>query len=242
MEHRTQTYVLSIAGFDPSGGAGLLRDASVIEDCGAKPLGVCTAITAQNYESFGALHHLPLEQILEQIAALKIYPVKAAKIGLIKNCNYLTVVLNKIQEIFPGLPTVWDPVLASSTGGQFFDLGESNGLDTILSKLSLSTPNAIESEKLLRVLGLKSWLDIPASVLVKGGHKAGECAVDQLITDGEQHEFSSPRLAVNMRGTGCTLSSLIACNLAQGLDLKAAISEAKSLMQRYLESEVQYDS
>jgi hydroxymethylpyrimidine/phosphomethylpyrimidine kinase len=135
-------YVLTIAGFDPSGGAGVLADCKTFEQHGVYGFGVCTAWTVQTDDSFLQLHWLTAEQIIEQLQPLlKKFVVSACKIGIIHSPETLIEVIRLLKEHNPAIHIVWDPVLKASAGYDFHAVKSFHSLEAILASVSLVTPN-----------------------------------------------------------------------------------------------------
>ena len=113
-------YVLSIAGFDPSGGAGILADIKTMEALQVQGFGVATSLTYQNENAFLGLHWISLERIIAQLKPLiSIYPISVVKIGLIESPTVLQGLLNYLKENLPSVRIVWDPILRASAGFDF---------------------------------------------------------------------------------------------------------------------------
>jgi len=212
-----QTSALTIAGFDPSGGAGLQADLRVFESLGVVGWSVTTAITIQNTKGVHGVHPVDPSILREQLEAVfsDARNLGAVKIGMLGGAAQVRVVAEALRKWKPK-NVVLDPVLASSGGVPLLD--DPSALDELIPLCDLVTPNAHE----------------PAggrSVLLKGGHFVGATAVDSLYVDGEiVRTFRAPRLRAEMHGTGCLLSSAIAAHLALGASLFDAIENGKALV------------
>lgn len=234
--------VLSVAGFDPGGGAGLLADVKSFEQHGVHGFGVCTAVTAQHDGAVRHLRWLTAEEILVQISTLaERYPLAAVKIGLISDLTVLGQILDRLDRWNAAAPVVWDPILAASAGFPFHDGWRSEELLGISSRVTLVTPNRVEMATLLRPLGVEDGageLSARCAVFLKGGHGEGSESVDLLLQQGRQvMALRAPRVEGEpKRGTGCVLSASIAACLARGLDLIAAVTEAHGYVQRFIRS------
>lgn len=239
--------VLVIAGSDSSGGAGLVRDVQVIADFGARASCVITAVTSQTHSQVLGTCRLTPEVVLQQLrTALQSGPVGAIKIGMLASGAIVCAVLKELPDR-ARTPIVVDPVLSSSSGTALLD---SEGVDLLRDQLlrrsTVVTPNLIEAATLLGCAQAIGDVDQatqaeqllqfgPEAVLLKGGHGAGEEAVDVLATRSAAPIFlRGTRVNANMRGTGCALSSAIAALLAAGASMESACREAKAYMHKEL--------
>ncbi len=231
--------VLTIAGSDSSGGAGIQADMKTISALGGYAASAITAITAQNTVGVQAIHPIPPEMIAAQITAvMDDLPVDAIKIGMV-NDNAIVVAIADTLKKYSSCPIVFDPVMISTSGHRLI---HQDTIDIIKKYLfpiaSLITPNLHEASVLLN----RSLNDVDSmkqaakelsatygtAVLVKGGHLADEEMCDVLFAKGSFHLFKGKRIdSNNLHGTGCTLSSAIATLLAQGHDLPTAVAQAK---------------
>lgn len=225
--------VLSIAGSDPSAGAGIQQDLKTITNLGCYGATVITALTSQNTMGVQGVMPVPAQVVESQLRSVfSDLRVEAVKIGMIPNVEVAEVVVKVLAEekARRPLPIVCDPVMVSTSGTRLMD---SQCVLYVYHKLfplcTLITPNLPEQD-LLSQLGAA-----PTSCLVKGGHAEGEEMTDVLYLYDEggrnQHCFTSPRISTtNLHGTGCTLSSAIASWLALGKSLVPAIRNAKDYM------------
>ena len=223
--------VLIIAGSDPSGGAGVARDVETLALHGVVAAIALTAITVQTDAGVSKVHALPPELVAAQIAAALVGGVDAVKIGLLHRADIVMAVVRALGGI--AVPVVLDPVLRSSSGVSLLDAaGQAALLRDLIPRVSLVTPNLPE------MAALPGCRDA-AAVLLKGGHGQGQRSVDQLWIGGKLHyEFSRPRHAGTMRGTGCALASAIACRLARGQDLATACEGAGDWLNRRIAAAV----
>ncbi|HSE21336.1 MAG TPA: bifunctional hydroxymethylpyrimidine kinase/phosphomethylpyrimidine kinase [Pyrinomonadaceae bacterium] len=238
---------LTIAGLDPSGGAGVIADIRTFVSLGCFPTMALTSITFQNTTGvFGAVHQTAatLRGQLEPVAAD--LEVAAVKTGMLPTAEIVACVADLIQELKLPLPVV-DPVMVSTSG---HDLIGPEAFQVLTSRLlplaRLVTPNIPEAERLagfsikneddMRKAG-RAILDQNVSVvLIKGGHlgRQGSGIVDLLMgQDGVELELRSEFVDVGaIHGTGCTLSAAIAANLARGLELLDSVRTAKDFVDR----------
>ena len=233
------TAVLVIAGSDPSGGAGLVRDVRTLGQFGVQALCAVTAVTAQSDAAVSAVHLIPPELVSAQIrAALASRRVAAVKLGML---GTRATVLAVAASIPPrtAVPLVLDPVLAASSGAELLDAaGRAALLETLLPRVTLLTPNIPEAAALLGTSRARTDEELlrqgqalralgPEAVLLKGGHASGTDSTDMLFETQGVHRLTAPRVAATCRGTGCALAAAIAAGLALGLELRAACARAK---------------
>ena len=234
--------VLSIAGSDPSGGAGIQADLKTFAALGVYGMAAITALTAQNTLAVTSVNEVPPEFVAAQIDAVfaDIVP-DAVKTGMLSSAAIIHVVAEKARAFgFQNL--VVDPVMVAKSGDRLLHEDAVRALREELIPLAfVVTPNLPEAAAITGhpVESLddmhKAARAIHAlgagNVVVKGGHLAGDVVTD-LLFDGERfHDFSGPRVATkNTHGTGCTFASAIACYLAKG----EAVSEAVRLGKAYL--------
>src|SRR5436305_8273825 len=142
-------YVLSIAGFDPSGGAGVLADCKTFEQHGVYGFGVCSAMTIQTDSEFLNVHWLGVEQILEQLRPLtEKFKITACKIGIIDSPDSLIEIIRFLKKHNPAIHIVWDPVLKASAGYDFHSENAFHNIEAILAAIDLVTPNYDELQRL----------------------------------------------------------------------------------------------
>ncbi len=238
--------VLSIAGSDPSGGAGLQADLKTFAAMGCYGMAAVSALTAQNTQGVSAIHLPPAAFVAEQIRTIFAdIDVAAVKVGMLGAPETVEAVASVLRTR-AGLRIVVDPVLVATTGAALGDDAVIQALRRHLFPLAtLVTPNGPEAARLSRkeppttrrgieTLAKELWTETPVAWLLKGGHGAGPTA-DDLLFDGEPHWLSSPRIdTTNTHGTGCTLSSAIAACLAKGADLRTAVAQAKAYVDHIL--------
>src|SRR5215207_9694133 len=243
MSSKLKPVVLTIAGLDPSGGAGIVADIKTISALGCFPAAALTSITFQNTTGvFGAEHQTAATLRAQVDPIVQDLSVAAAKTGMLPTAEIVAEVARLFTEESLPAPVV-DPVVVATSGDILIDVEALQILKTSLFPLArVVTPNIPEAEKLAgfsiqnetdmrRAAELIQLLGARA-VLVKGGHrevKAGE-AVDILLSDdGKFTEFRSEYIDVGeVHGSGCTLSAAIAACLAQGMTLEDAVGTAKT--------------
>lgn len=233
--------VLTIAGSDPSGGAGIQADIKTITVHKMYAMSVVTALTAQNTTGVFDIMEASPEFVAAQLDAVfqDIFP-DSVKIGMLSSAGIVEIVAEKLKA-YGAVNIVVDPVMVSTSGSKLL---RDDAVEAVKEKLlplaDLATPNIPEAE-FLSGIGIRGEADMIAAakmiaesygsaVLLKGGHKIND-ASDLLYKDGKCVWFRSRRIDnPNTHGTGCTLSSAIACGLAGGLSLTDSISRAKEYL------------
>ncbi|ABK76864.1 hydroxymethylpyrimidine phosphate kinase [Cenarchaeum symbiosum A] len=245
MAKRAAPYVLTVAGSDPSSGAGIQGDLGTISRMGCTGLSVITAITAQNSSGFTGAEPVPTSMVaLQMQAVLSDYDVSAVKVGMVLTVPVIRAVSRGLEEL--DVPVVLDPVMHSTTGGRLLDDAALPALSKhLVSRADVVTPNASE----LAVLsGMKAGTAVQArtaatKLLDRG---AGAVAVtglagrgkiyDQVVTSKEHFEVSGRRIRGESHGGGCAYSAAMAASLARGMGLKAAAREAAEHSRRSIAS------
>ena len=231
--------MLSIAGFDPSGGAGVLADCKTFEALETYGFGICSAITYQNDVTFQGVEWLQVAEMELQLELLaNRFDVSCAKIGLIQDLEQLDVVTNRLRELWPEIKIVWDPILAASSGFVFHESMDFKVLQQVAQKFALITPNLVEIEKLAPGALIEDKareLARVAPVLLKGGHAKGFLVTDIFFSGDNREQFESPRHAnAGKHGSGCVLSAAIAAHLARGCSLQSAIEGSRAYTEKFL--------
>lgn len=231
--------IVSIAGFDPSCGAGITADVKAAEQCGVYCLGVCSAITIQNENHFKAVDWVRPEIIVEQLEILfeKHHPT-FFKIGLIECIETLLQVVKTIRSHNPRAYIVWDPILQASSGFMFHSC-IAEKLDTTLCNIDVITPNDTELNALLGTTELSSLQEIVhrtgCQILWKGGHKVTQNAEDILISkDSAIEYFTVLRSGSDKHGTGCAYSSVVTALLSKSVSLNSACRYAQFYVSQLL--------
>ena len=238
--------VLSIAGSDSGGGAGIQADLKAFAACGVHGMTAITAITAQNTVAVSAVHAIPPELIVEQVRAVADdIGVDAVKIGMVGTAAGIDAVAQALDELPPQTPVVLDPVMVSESGGQLLEPSARSALvEYLLPRATVVTPNLHEARTLVgrdphdggaprRSSELASARrSAPRSVVITGGHR--ERAVDVFYDGSQLVEISGERYPDGAaHGSGCTHSSVLAARLAWGdSPLEAATKRAKRMASR----------
>ncbi|KPJ67836.1 MAG: hypothetical protein AMJ43_02455 [Coxiella sp. DG_40] len=246
MHSKKYTCVLTIAGSDCSGGAGIQADLKTFSALGCYGMSVITALTAQNTSNVDAIHAVPAEFVGRQIDAIfSDIKVAAIKIGMLHDVNVIEIVADKIKTFPYNVPIVLDPVMVAKSGSILL---KNTAIEFLREKLiplvTIITPNLPEAQ-LLSNREIESRHDMEQvakvlcqkalhAVLIKGGHlhhsdKCADClyvkATDRI------YWYEAERIKTkNIHGTGCTLSSAITSYLALGHSLRDAVAKAKTYL------------
>lgn len=240
MSVATPPVVLTIAGSDPSGGAGIQADLKTFAALGVYGASVITALTAQNTLGVSGVLPIAPEFIERQFEAVTAdLAVAAMKSGMLGDAATVAVVAELASRLSQ-VPFVVDPVMVATSGDVLLDPEAIAALrELLIPRARLITPNAAEAAKLLDRPLAESSQEVeaqaeallklgPGAVLLKGGHGSGAEAVDVLADASGTRRFARPRIATrNTHGTGCTLSAAIAAHLARGEALNEAVRLAK---------------
>ena len=241
--------VLVVAGSDSGGGAGLQADLKTISALGGYGATAVTALTAQNTQGVFAVHEVPPDFVRRQMAAvLEDIGADVVKTGMLAHAGIIEVVAEALQSLAGAVPLVVDPVMVAKGGAPLLAGAALDALRTLLlPRAALITPNLPEAEALLgRAIAGRAAMERAAAdllalgcgaVLLKGGHMDGDDLLDVLARPSGLAVFSGRRIATtSTHGTGCTLASAIACGLAQGMDLMAAVERGRVFVRRALQT------
>ena len=235
--------VLSVAGSDSGGGAGIQADIKTISLLGSYAATVLTALTAQNTRGVSSIHGLPPSFICDQLdAVLSDIPIDVIKTGMLHTPAIISALAERLGERKVYIPMVIDPVMVAKGGASLLELEAVQVFcDQLMPLAYLLTPNVPEAERLLgRTIKNESEMELAAvdlhamgaaNVLVKGGHLAGHLSTDILFDGTRCHRFNSERIFTsNTHGTGCSYASAIAAHLAQGEPLLTAVAKSKTFI------------
>ncbi|MNJ85541.1 Hydroxymethylpyrimidine/phosphomethylpyrimidine kinase [compost metagenome] len=235
--------VLSIAGFDPTGGAGVLADVKTFEQHHCLGMVVLTSNTNQTETDFISVDWFEKDLILNQlIPILKNYQISAVKIGIIENLDTLSAVLALVKASFPLVPIIWDPVLSASSGFELHASWNPESFREVLKLVSLITPNENEVKRITQTedeIEAAFQLAQFTQVLLKGGHSSVRLGVDLLFEGGIPREIppkTDPEKCLPKHGSGCILSAAIASNMALGENMLDACQKAKHYIEKRLAS------
>ncbi len=239
--------ILTVAGSDSGGGAGIQADLKTIMAMGCYGMSAITALTAQNGLGVRGIQPTPPEFVTLQLQAVdEGFPIAAAKTGMLFNAG----IIHAVAEAFKNrsFPLVVDPVSVATSGSRLL---EESAVDALVNELipmaDIVTPNIPEAEmlsgmKIVDLTGMTMACEKilklgPGAVLVKGGHNPGAHEVTDVLmgVDGMPQLLPQKKVkTTNTHGTGCTLSSAIAAGLGQGLDITAAVKHAQAYLNRAL--------
>jgi hydroxymethylpyrimidine/phosphomethylpyrimidine kinase len=238
---------LTIAGSDSGGGAGIQADLKTFHAHGVHGLSVIAAITSQNTRGVTAVHPVPLAHIRSQLdAVFDDFPIAAVKTGMLGNAATVRLVAKELRKRKPAWLVV-DPVMISTSGSRLLD---EDAVAAVIHELiplaDVLTPNLPEAEALLGY-PLKTPKQLAKAgeallalgargVLLKGGHGRGSKVIDRYIDARGVMEIHHPRLAREGHGTGCTLASAVAAELAKGATPRQAVRRAVAYVQRALKN------
>jgi len=243
--------VLSIGTTHPWNIAGVGLDAQIVAEFGLRSVTVVAGLTAQDESGVRERFAVPAKVVRAQLESIPRDHLSAIRVGAVFDEENVREVARFLRSK-PEIPAVVDPVFDATLGGRFG--GEASFAafrSAMLALPAILTPNIPEAERLtectisnkdemiaaahaLRAMGLRA-------VLLKGGHLAGD-PIDVLVTAQETKVYTQPRLALIMRGTGCTLAAALACELAKGRRLEEAVESARAYVRKKIEAQITYAS
>lgn len=233
--------IMTVAGSDSGGGAGIQADLRAIVANGGFPTTVLTALTAQNLDGVTDVHGVPPSHVEAQLSAVTDgFPVSAVKTGMLWSAETIDTVVAGQRRT--QCPWVVDPVMVATSGARLLqDQAIARYVDGLLPLASLVTPNLDEAAVLLGEASIADADHEDAATtlasrfgvafLVKGGHRRGDL-IDVLAEGGRVHRFAGVRYPVNTHGSGCALASAIAAHLGAGAGLVAATQAGLAYIQR----------
>jgi hydroxymethylpyrimidine/phosphomethylpyrimidine kinase len=232
---------LTIAGSDPTGGAGVQMDLKTFSACGVWGCSAITALTVQGIHGVESVHGTGPEIVASQVRILlKEMPVGAVKTGMLWDTSTIRAVCRTLPT---QVPLIVDPVLAASSGGSLFEHGCEEAVDIyekeLIPRAHVFTPNLPEAEKILSCTikndqdiedAARAFLDMGASsIVMKGGHlDEGTTVRDRFFTADTRLVLEGPRSPHRLHGTGCCFSAALAAWIARGSDPRTAFSRAKA--------------
>jgi hydroxymethylpyrimidine/phosphomethylpyrimidine kinase len=235
-------FAVSIAGLDPSAGAGILADIKCFEQHRVYGFGICTALTVQTDSDFISNEWLGIDKIIAQLEPLvEKFRIMACKIGLIKDLPELEHLIRYLRRKTPDIKIVVDPILEASAGYSFHNWGNIlERMHPVLHMIDLLTPNYPEMEAIGGRLKVEEAAKIwsgSCPILLKGGHNSAERGTDYLFEGEEVHAFRSDLLLAHAKhGSGCVLSASVTANLALGHSVFASCGLAKTYINHFLNS------
>ncbi len=235
-------YVLSIAGFDPSSGAGVTSDIKTFEQHKVYGLGAVTAVTYQNESDFDGVKWLTDEEIIQQLIPLaKLYSPVSIKIGLIESATTLVKLLDWIKQNWPQAFIIWDPIVKATAGFSFHTDLHRHIESLIAGRIHLITPNLPEYQQLFNTADAQQLASkLKTAILIKGGHSQGNTVCDTLYSHQQKActKIESQKVKGDWQkhGTGCVLSSAIAAEIALGKSLAEACLSAHFYVKKIIGS------
>jgi hydroxymethylpyrimidine/phosphomethylpyrimidine kinase len=230
-------HILSIAGSDPSSGAGIQGDLKTFSALGVYGLTVVTAITSQNTVKFSNVEEVSPEMIKNQIESVfSDFQISAMKIGMVYSSDVIKAIHSKLRKI--NVPIILDPVFESTTGGMLLQKDAFYDFKKLLVPLAfVITPNIPEAEKLAS-MGIRTTSDVrraaskirnmgAKNVIIKGGHLKDSQVTDYILEKSKFYSLSGKRMQVTSHGGGCSYSASLAVSLAKGKDLRESAIFAK---------------
>lgn len=233
----TKPAVLLIGGLDPQGCAGIMADSLTVSAHGCHPVTLVTCLTEQTQSGLSHLGALEVSQFMTQYqACVADFDIAAIKVGLVPNLEIAQAVLTLLKQ--HDVPVIWDPVLASTSGGVSVSSEVQNYLvEQLLPEITLLTPNRVELAQLTHQDNHVNATEVLineglSACLVKGGHIDSHWATDYFKDNSHSFYCYTNKQAKNVRGTGCVLASSIASNMALNHDIRDAVVLAKAYLTR----------
>ena len=233
--------VLSIGGFDPCAGAGVLADIKTFNSFNCYGMAVCTATTVQSENMFLSCAWLEEDLIIKQLQTLLVqYHFDFVKISLVPSWEFILKLTKLLQNANQHCKIILDPVIKASAGFHFHNKVDQSLLEQVLKSIYLITPNIPEALFLSQnneVERAVEYLKSKCNLLLKGGHGSNSATVlDQLFVGNKVYKFESIRIKAEKHGTGCVLAAAISALLSKGESLENACERAKNFLQDFLQS------
>ncbi|EAR11900.1 phosphomethylpyrimidine kinase [Polaribacter irgensii 23-P] len=239
---KSAPYILTIAGLDPSSGAGITSDIKTFEAHGVYGLSACTAVTVQNDIAFKECIWMEKHSILNQIETLfDRFSVAVVKIGIVQSWEVLHSILETVKKRNPRAKIVLDPVLKASAGFVFHAAQDLVVFEKVLLLCDFITPNYEEIKELFPEKTMEETIEFISqrtNVYLKGGHNLAKKGWDE-VYHSKTAKFNIPPIGFTVfdkHGSGCVLSAALASNLALGNSLKKSCLKAKSYTEQFLNS------
>ena len=239
---KTNNYIVTIAGLDPSSGAGITSDIKTFEAHQLYGLSVCTAVTVQNDIDFKKCLWMDKALIISQIETLfERFDIAVVKIGIIESWEVLLLVLNRLHLLQPKIKIIVDPIIKASAGFDFHSQENQDILDKICSQCYIITPNYDEIQQLYPDLSVdETIIHISrfTNLYLKGGHRLDKTGLDVLYHSKTLVKNIPPRVekVLQKHGSGCVLSAALASNILLGQEIVEASMNAKNYTEAFLNS------
>ncbi|TYB78015.1 hydroxymethylpyrimidine/phosphomethylpyrimidine kinase [Bizionia gelidisalsuginis] len=235
-------YILSIAGFDPSSGAGITSDIKTFEVHNLYGLSVCTAVTIQNDTTFKDCIWMDSAVIISQIEILfERFTISVVKIGIVKSWEVLHDITKTLKRLNPEIKIILDPILKASAGYHFHDSSNLETLSEILNSCYFITPNYEEIHALFPDKTIEdtiSYISEKTNIYLKGGHRKDKIGWDEVYYN-KIVQLNIPPTATSIHqkhGSGCVLSAALASNTVKNMVLEDACKLAKLYTEAFLNS------
>lgn len=235
-----QSFILTIAGFDPSSGAGITSDIKTFEAHGLYGLSVCTAVTVQNDITFKDCIWIEEAVILAQIETLfERFSISVVKIGIVASWKILLNIQKLLRRLNPEIIIVLDPVLKASAGFKFHNSSAMEIFKHVLQNCHFITPNYEEIQSLFPEKTIEETIEFLSkrtNVYLKGGHREDKKGWDE-VYHSKIVKLNIPPKAISVRekhGSGCVLSSALSSNLCKGMSVEDAAKQAKKYTEQFL--------
>ncbi len=238
-----KNYILTIAGLDPSSGAGITSDIKTFEAHDLYGLSVCTAVTVQNDVEFTNCVWIEKDIILEQIEMLfKRFSISSVKIGIIQSWEILLEVIQTLKKLNPVIKIVLDPILKASAGFTFHTIQDLDTFEKVLQNCSFITPNYDEIKALFPDKTIEETIEFiseKTNIYLKGGHRTDKKGWDEVYYS-KIVKLNIPPITTKpifeKHGSGCVLSSALAANLSKEIPLEDACRNTKLYTEQFLSS------
>ncbi|WP_159023393.1 hydroxymethylpyrimidine/phosphomethylpyrimidine kinase [Formosa sp. L2A11] len=237
-----KTYILTIAGLDPSSGAGITSDIKTFEAHGLYGLSVCTAVTVQNDIDFKTCTWIEESVIINQIETLfERYNVTVVKIGIIESWNVLLKVVQTLIRLNPKIKIILDPILNASSGFKFHKNIDLDAFNAVLEHCYFIMPNYNEIQALFPDKSISETIEYiseKTNIYLKGGHRTDKKGWDEIYHSGiVQINFRPGVHTIHEKhGSGCVISAALASNFAKQMELEDACRLAKQYTEQFLNS------
>lgn len=239
---KQQPYILTIAGHDPSSGAGLTSDIKTFEAHGLYGLSVCTAVTVQNDVDFKQCTWIEKETIIHQIETLfERFDIPVVKIGIIQSWEVLLCVVKTLKSCNPSIKIVLDPILKASAGFDFHSKENLKVFEEVLTYCDFITPNYDEIKALFPDKSIEETIEFLSertNIYLKGGHREDKKGWDE-VYHSKIVQLNIPPITNTVyekHGSGCVLSSTLASNLTKQIPLEDACKNTKGYTEQFLNS------
>jgi len=238
-----KNYILTIAGLDPSSGAGITSDIKTFEAHGLYGLSVCTAVTVQNDIAFKDCIWIEESVILNQIETLfDRFKIPVVKIGIIQSWEILLTVILKLKEVNPEIKIILDPILSASAGFTFHTKQDVFILEKVLENCFFITPNYNEIKELFPNKTIEETIDFiseKTNIYLKGGHRTDKKGLDEVYYSKIVKLNIPPttKEVSEKHGSGCILSATLASNFVAEISLEDACKQAKLYSEQFLNSD-----